>query len=346
MIKRIATLGLLAMLFSCASSFAADTRVTLPTLSACSAPLLSTDIWWARHGSDVIDCKATGVNIAAMVYGVAPSAFSLPTSGSLPGTCTAGQIYLNSGAATGKRLYACETTNTWVLQGDGNGAGYVDPLSTKGDLLVYGSATSRLGVGASGQVPSANSNDSLGITWQDSGPSIPGYASARWYTTPSGNTFSTGASSAGGTTAYVTPFYVAKRTTFTDIGVWVTAATGTKIHLAVYSGKPVIGQVMTLVAGSDGEDASLSIGGMDTVTFGTPVTLDKGWYGLEVFPNGAVTMNTLASGITNYMEGMTDLNTTAPKLGAAGQTYGTLNSITLAIVNDASNPYAIGLKAQ
>lgn len=162
----------------------------------------------------------------------------------------------------------------------------------------------------------------------------------------SGNAFTTGASSGGGTTAYVTPFYVSKRTTFTDIGVYTTAATGTKMHMAIYSGTITQGSTITLVAGSDVEDTSLSIGAMDSVTFSGAITLDKGWYGLEVFPNGAVTMNTIASGAMNFIEGQTDLNTAAPKLGASGQTYGALSSITLAIVNDASNPFAIGLKAQ
>ena len=47
----------------------------------------------------------------------------VPSSTTLPGTCSVGMIYMDTDATSGQRLYACESTNTWVLQGDGGGGG-------------------------------------------------------------------------------------------------------------------------------------------------------------------------------------------------------------------------------
>lgn len=48
---------------------------------------------------------------------------TFPNSTSLPGTCTVGQIYMDTDATSGQRIYACESTNTWVLQG-GSSTGF------------------------------------------------------------------------------------------------------------------------------------------------------------------------------------------------------------------------------
>ena len=50
----------------------------------------------------------------------------IPNSTSLPATCQTGQIYMDTDATSGQRIYACQATDTWVLQGDG-GAGGNDP---------------------------------------------------------------------------------------------------------------------------------------------------------------------------------------------------------------------------
>jgi hypothetical protein len=49
----------------------------------------------------------------------------IPNDVSLPGTCSVGQIFSPSSATTGQRLYLCEATNSWVLQGDGGGGGSI-----------------------------------------------------------------------------------------------------------------------------------------------------------------------------------------------------------------------------
>src|SRR5574337_43335 len=44
-------------------------------------------------------------------------------------------------------------------------AAFADPTTTKGDLIVHGSSTTRLGVGTDGQVLTADSTQALGVKW-------------------------------------------------------------------------------------------------------------------------------------------------------------------------------------
>ena len=54
-------------------------------------------------------------------YDFGGASLEIPNSASLPATCTVGQQYMDTDATTGRRLYLCESTNVWVLQGDGAG---------------------------------------------------------------------------------------------------------------------------------------------------------------------------------------------------------------------------------
>lgn len=62
-------------------------------------------------------------------------AIILPQATTLPATCTAGEIQIDSDATSGQRIYLCESTNTWVLQGDGGAGGGGDNI-TEGDTIV------------------------------------------------------------------------------------------------------------------------------------------------------------------------------------------------------------------
>ncbi|MCW5979866.1 MAG: hypothetical protein KIT09_17430 [Bryobacteraceae bacterium] len=46
----------------------------------------------------------------------------IPSGAGLPGSCVTGEVFLNTNALSGRRLYACEG-GTWILQGDGNDGG-------------------------------------------------------------------------------------------------------------------------------------------------------------------------------------------------------------------------------
>ena len=48
---------------------------------------------------------------------------SLPHSTTRPATCRVGDIYMDTDASSGQRLYLCESANTWVAQGGGGGGG-------------------------------------------------------------------------------------------------------------------------------------------------------------------------------------------------------------------------------
>ena len=53
-----------------------------------------------------------------------------------------------------------------IVSAGGGGGGLTDPTTTKGDLIVHGSGgTTRIGVGADGQVLTADSTQTLGVKW-------------------------------------------------------------------------------------------------------------------------------------------------------------------------------------
>ena len=54
------------------------------------------------------------------------------------------------------------TTPTWTPRG--GAAGFADPTTTKGDLIVHGASTTRLAVGTDGQVLTADSTQAEGVS--------------------------------------------------------------------------------------------------------------------------------------------------------------------------------------
>jgi hypothetical protein len=54
---------------------------------------------------------------------LASKTLRIPNSTTLPATCTVGDLYMDTDATSGQRLYLCQQANTWALQGDGGGAG-------------------------------------------------------------------------------------------------------------------------------------------------------------------------------------------------------------------------------
>lgn len=66
---------------------------------------------------------ATGTKTLTAKLDAGGGTVEIPNSITLPGTCVVGEIYMDTDATSGQRIYACESTNTWALQGDGGGAG-------------------------------------------------------------------------------------------------------------------------------------------------------------------------------------------------------------------------------
>jgi hypothetical protein len=103
----------------------------------------------AGTSNEIAVDAATGAVTASLpsTVSLAGKAFIVPSSNTLPATCAVGSIYMDTDATTGQRIYACQATNTWVLQGDGGSA------SVSGNGMVSnsgGTLTGRTITGASG----------------------------------------------------------------------------------------------------------------------------------------------------------------------------------------------------
>ena len=87
------------------------------------------------NGSGVITCTDDDVftptdldtdygnEVVTSEFDFGGGVLEIPNSTSLPGTCDVGDIYFDTDATSGQRIYGCESTNTWALQGDGVGSG-------------------------------------------------------------------------------------------------------------------------------------------------------------------------------------------------------------------------------
>lgn len=78
------------------------------------------------------------------------------------------------GGALGTPTRLAKGSNGYVLQVDNstghlvwaaNPAGFSDPLTTKGDIIARGTATTRLPVGSDGDILTADSSEPLGVKW-------------------------------------------------------------------------------------------------------------------------------------------------------------------------------------
>lgn len=59
---------------------------------------------------------------ASGTWNMASVTVRLPQGTSLPGTCSVGDMFMDTDATSGQRFYLCESENTWRVQGDGTGA--------------------------------------------------------------------------------------------------------------------------------------------------------------------------------------------------------------------------------
>lgn len=94
-------------------------------------------------------------------------AWQAPTGGGAGGSSTlAGDTDVAISSPTNGQVLAYNSTSgKWANAT--NPAGFADPTTTKGDLIVHGASTARLGVGADGQVLMADSTQAAGVKWAD-----------------------------------------------------------------------------------------------------------------------------------------------------------------------------------
>jgi hypothetical protein len=107
--------------------------LNLPTASASKRGLLASADWSTFNGKQAPISVSAPVTLAANVIGLA-----------IPLTILQG----GTGQVTAAAAFSA-----------------LSPLTTKGDLLVYGSASARLPAGTNGQILSADSTQALGVKW-------------------------------------------------------------------------------------------------------------------------------------------------------------------------------------
>jgi hypothetical protein len=84
----------------------------------------------------------------------------------------------------------------------------------------------------------------------------------------------------------------------------------------------------------------------NSFAFSSAVTLDPGWYWIAILTNGTETVNAMPSATSAWSCGVTDLNTTGPRL-TVSQSYGSLPTTfgTPTFTESGTTGY-FGLKAQ
>ena len=125
--------------------------------------------WVAPSGSgditDVFNCASGDCNNIVMASGDILNGTSgiirVPNSITLPATCGVGDIYMDTDATSGQRIYACQTTNIWALQGDGGGGSSQTPWTSN--------------INAAGYTLSGNSTASGNLTLDSTSNATKGY---------------------------------------------------------------------------------------------------------------------------------------------------------------------------
>lgn len=91
---------------------------------------------------------------------------------------TKGDMYVYDGSALQRLAAGTDGQVLTAASGDSKGVAFASfadaaQLTTKGDILTYGSGATRLGVGSNGTVLTARSSATEGIAWESSASAIP-----------------------------------------------------------------------------------------------------------------------------------------------------------------------------
>ena len=106
----------------------------------------------AGNDSRITGALQSGVSAGGDLSGTLPS----PTVAKVNGVAVSG---------TPSSGYVLTATSGTAASWQAAAAGFADPSTTKGDLIVHGASTTRLPVGTNGQVLTADSTQSLGVKW-------------------------------------------------------------------------------------------------------------------------------------------------------------------------------------
>lgn len=198
---------------------------------------------------------------------------------SVPGSCTVGQIFMDTDATSGQQIYGCEG-GSFVLQGDG-GAGGGD------SIIINGSAASDAAFNESNpSIPASG----LGVKWQSTGSSptqITAYAAVSDSTTLAG-ALSDETGSGGGFVRATSPT-ITSPTISTSIALPADAVdTITEIAAALKTG--VDTKIVTGTAGGSGICAEWNADG-DLIEAASAAACGSGGSGDSILINGTAVTN-------------------------------------------------------
>lgn len=118
----------------CTVTVRANSSIASRNIGSSSGGLASTDIDTCAEFAAIMTGETGTCGNVVLSQGptiadpVLTGSATIPNSTTLPATCAVGNIYMDTDATTGQRLYLCESTNTWALQGDGGaGTGMTHP---------------------------------------------------------------------------------------------------------------------------------------------------------------------------------------------------------------------------
>ena len=250
------------------------------------------------------------------------------TSGVTAGTYPKVTVNAQGRVTTGAGLAAADVPNIAESQVTSLATDLPKGIETnKGDLLAYGSAPARLGVGADGQVLMADSTQTLGVKWgQGPGAIINtiavGYAFMPAITLPQASSVST---VVAGTANQLRVMQVELPVTIT-VGKVVanvtTASASQNIFVGVYdtSGNKLLEAALSCAA----------VNGVST-SLGTPVTLTPGTYIYAVSASDttcAASGMSLSGGWFNILDKNTTRTATAANSVSSGVMPSTLGTLT------------------
>ncbi len=144
-----------------ASTYAPKASPTFTGTVTIPAPTNGTDATTKSYVDTQVSSASTA-DATTTSKGKVQLAGDLAGTAASPAVAGVNGVAVSGAAANGKVLTASSSSAaSWQTPV----TGFSDPTTTKGDLIVHGTTTTRLGVGGNGQILTADSSQTTGIKW-------------------------------------------------------------------------------------------------------------------------------------------------------------------------------------